>query len=314
MKYCVLFIGLLIDNPLYSSEVDSFRLRFTPLEDSLPVLNAKANEMLQIALSEANTGHVVCSERRLYSRLRRQFRNHIFDQFNRWIIKDDQVPKIETSIRESIYRDFNIFQSPIQGGWARVVNDPTGSILNVGGIRIGNDKFEHFMGSGFKYFRNYYQRQRSLEHTLNIGWRAETGAMGAMMTGVMSYGDMMANFQGMRFWNHMLQQNDDIFGDNLGPYITCLDNQWTQVKQIDFAPYLNVAFDEGINCSKFRTQAMTDSVLYRISEYEKIDTEGRSYSCPLDADALNAVYEKFSPISAWLINLDGHQAMKDSGL
>jgi hypothetical protein len=298
-------------NPLYSSEVDSFRLRFAPLEDSLPILNAKANEMLQIALNEANDSRSVCSERRLYSRLRRQFRNHVFDQFNRWIINDDQVPKIKTSITQSIYRDFNVFQSPIQGGWARVVNDPTGSILNVNGYRIGNDKFEHFMGSGFKYFKNYYKDKNSLEDTLQIGWRAETGVMGAIMTGVMSYADMMANFQGMRFWNHMLQQHEDIFGMNLGPYIVCEKDQWVQVKALNFAPYLNIALDEANNCSKFRTQAMTDSVLFRLSEYEKQDPDGRSYQCPQDPQALESVYQEFETIAPWLINLDGIDSMKE---
>lgn len=264
--------------------------------------------MLLIALDEANEKSS-CSERKLYSRLRRQFRNHVFDQFNRWIIKDDSIPKIKTPIEQTIYRDFNVFQSPIQGGWARVVSDPTGSILNVAGFRIGNDKFEHFMGSGFRYFKSYYLNQKSLEETLDIGWRAETGAMGAIMTGVMSYADMMANFQGMRFWNHMLQQHDDVFGLNLGPYIICQNHQWVQVKPIDFKPYLNVAMDEGINCSKFRTAKMTESVLFRLKEYEKQDPQGTSYACPLDSQALEEVYREFGPVAPSLINLDGHQPM-----
>lgn len=40
-------------------------------------------------------------------------------------------------------------------------------------------------------------------------------------TGVFSYGDLSAEFNGMRFWNHMLQLRDDILGSeqNLAPIL-----------------------------------------------------------------------------------------------
>lgn len=290
-----------------AAEVDSFRLRYKDLPDSLSLINKKANQLMKVAISEANQSRFAsaCSEKRLYRKLRSKFRNHYLDEFSKWLIKTDELAKIHTTIGQSIYRDFSPLQSPIQGAWARVANDPTAAALNVKGYRIGTDKFEHFMGTGFNYFKTYVLEGKPIEEALDIGWRAETGIMGGIMTGVMAYGDLVANFQGMRFWNHVLQSSEDVFGKNIGPYIVCEKDQWTQVKKIDFSDYIDAGFDEGINCSKMRTQKMTRLVQSRLKEYQDQDPENRSYDCPVDQSKLNELVENYGPLVPWLINIDG---------
>ena len=290
-----------------AAEVDSFRLRYQELPDSLLLLNKKANELMVEAVREANKTHfnAACSEKRLYKKLRSKFRNHYLDKFSKWIINTDQLAKIETKIGQSIYRDFSPLQSPIQGAWARVANDPTAAALNVNGHRIGTDKFEHFMGSGFNYFKTYVLEGKPLEEALNIGWKAETGIMGGFMTGVMAYGDLVANFQGMRFWNHVLQTSEDVLGKNEGPYIVCEKDQWTQIKKIDFSVYIDAGFDEGINCSKMRTQKMTRLVQNRLKEYQAKDPQNRSFDCPIDQRKLDELVDHYGELTPWLINEKG---------
>lgn len=292
-----------------ASEVDTFRNRFEPIENSLPQLNSVFNRMFTEALEEANE-KAGCQQKRLYKQLRKRFRNHVFDEFNKWLYTTDDVDRIATSVRESIYQDFDVFQSPIQGGYARIIKDPTGVILNVAGKRIGNDKFEHMMGSGYKYFQSFYLEGNPLEDALKIGWRAETGMMGAFMTGVMSYADMVANFQGMRFWNHVLQKNRDILNEDLGPYVECVDEQWQQVKAVDLGHYVDDAQDESINCSLLRTPKMLRSVLKRVHQYQEEDSEGRSYTCPMFPEKLEKMKDKYQEWLPWLINGDGHKSMK----
>lgn len=103
-------------------------------------------------------------------------------------------------------------------------------------------------------------KKNSIESTLAIGQQAENGILGAYTTGVMSYGDMVAEFNGMRFWNHVLAKKADILGVNLGPYVKCENNNWIKIKPIDFSDYVDDAWDEGINCSKFRTDKMLTMV------------------------------------------------------
>lgn len=294
-----------------ASEVDSFNQRFEPLADATVTLNNVANEMLKDALEKANQRQNGCHERTLYRELRRKFRNHVTDEFNTWLYQTDEVEVIRTPVEEGIYRDFNFFQSPIQGGWARIVRDPTGVILNVNGVRVGNDKFEHMMGSGYNYFRTYHQRGRPIESALAIGWRAETRFMGAFMTGVMAYGDLVANFQGMRFWNDMLGQHNDILGENQEPHIRCENDKWVAHRAIDFTRYIDHAFDEAINCSKFRTPKMLQDVKNRLQEYQDDDPLNRPFTCPMDPEKLREAKQPYLPWKEWLINTAGMQAMQE---
>lgn len=298
-------------SPIGASEVDTFNQRFVPLEDSLEILDEKLNTLFVEALSESNQ-KAGCDEKRLYRKLRDRFQNHVFDIFNKWLIDNIHlVDHIRTPVEQTIYKDFNIFQSPIQGGFARIFRDPTGKVLNVNGKRVGNDKFEHMMGSGFKYFKKHYLKGNPIEDSLNIGWRAETGMLGALMTGVMSYADMVANFQGMRFWNHMLQQHNDVFGENIGPYVVCQNNQWKKAKSITLATYVDDAMDESINCSRFRTPKMVIDVKNRLKDYQAHDKQNRSYRCPMFPEKLEAMTQKYSPWLEWMINTDGHASMKE---
>lgn len=295
----------------WASEVDTFNHRFEPLEDSLERLDKKLNTLFLEALSAANE-KAGCDESRLYRQLRKKFKNHVFDEFNKWLLDNIHLfDHIRTPVERTIYKDFNFFQSPIQGGFARIIRDPTGKILNVNGKRVGNDKFEHMMGSGYRYFKKHYLKGNPIEDSLNIGWKAETGMLGALMTGVMSYGDLVANFQGMRFWNHMLQQHDDVFGENIGPYIVCQNHQWKKAKSITLATYVDDAMDESINCSRFRTPKMVIDVKNRLKDYQARDQQNRSYSCPMFPEKLEAMTKKYSPWLEWMINTDGHASMKE---
>jgi hypothetical protein len=281
----------------YASEVDSFNGRYGQLPDSLDVLNNKANELFQGALAKANK-RGKCKDKRLYRKLRKVFNNHYLGSFTKFVIKSDQVKRIVTPVTESIYRDFDAF---IPGFFARHVQDPSGDLLKVGGHFIGTDKFEHFSGSGYKYFKSYYLDKKPLKEVLNIGWKAETGYLGAVTTGVMSYADMAANFTGMRFWNHIQQKFDDVLGAkyNIGPYVVCRDNKWEQVKAINWTDYIDDAFDEGTNCNKYRTRSMREQVDYHVIELEK---DGNQYECPIVKNSLAPLREKYGVLSDSLLN------------
>jgi hypothetical protein len=313
-----------------SSEIDSFHGRFTELKDSTEPLNIKTNALFKNAIKRANekeaklanrhgrrrnneendenTEPVFCSERILYKSMRKNFRNHYTGKLNPWIIKSDKIDKVVVPVEESIYQDFRWFEAYVPGLFARLFKDPSAMLLRVGDILVGNDKFEHFMGSGFEYFDTHYLQKKDIKEALKIGWKAETGLLGANTTGVMAYADMFANFTGMRFWNHVLAKNTDILGpekeNNPGPYIKCVDKKWVQVKEMNWTNYIQHAMDEGINCSKFKNQVMTDAVLSRLGllEYQFY----KSYQCPMRPNELANAAVKYEKWKVYLINTDGH--------
>ncbi|MCO4794903.1 MAG: hypothetical protein KC493_14380 [Bacteriovoracaceae bacterium] len=294
-----------------ASEVDSFHKRYTPISDSLEPMNKKTNEFLEDALNMANEKDKGCSKKVLYKSMRKFFRNHYFGKLNPWLLESDEIDKIVVGVKDSIYRDFKWYQALVPGLLGRI-NDPSGKLVKMGEFMVGTDKFEHFLGSGYMYFNKYYLKNKDLKDAFMIGWKSETGYMGAMTTGVMAYADMVANFNGMRFWNHVLAENEDVMGSeekyNHGPYVACDNNKWVKVKDIDWIKYIDHAWDEGINCSKFRTKKMTKSVKKYIRTLEL--KEERRFTCPIYPKKLEVVTKKYTKFLKWLINNEGHKSIK----
>ncbi len=169
---------------------------------------------------------------------------------------------------------------------------------------MGTDKFEHFMGSGLRYFKKYYLGNKNIQEVLAMGKDLEDGMMGTITTGVFSYADLSANFNGMRFWNHLLQKNDDILGENLGPYLECQNEKWVQVKDFNWLDYVDQSFDEAINCNKYRNASLMEKVKKRIHLIEK--KENVTLPCPLDPEKLETLREKYPPkFYDELINTEG---------
>ncbi len=305
---CTLSATLLISQ-IGAAEVDSFTYRLLPLKDSLATINTKTNAYLKKAIEEANDTKKVCNEKRLYKKMRGYFNNQYRGDLGKELVETQGIDAHWITIEDSIYQDFTWYQSPVQGLWGRIAKDPTAALINVDGHLIGTDKFEHFMGSGYNYFNTYYLKKKDIREALDIGWSAETGMMGSWMTGVMSHGDLVANFNGMRFWNHVLLKNDDILGAqyNLGPYVECIDDQWVITKEIDWANYIDEAFDEGQNCSNYSNETMLALVESQISA--RAEHFGIDLKCPMNRAAIEPLLEKYGVFADELLNIDGQSVV-----
>ncbi len=296
----------------FSAEVDQFTNRNEPLKDSSQLLNAKANEYVQKALSELNLKSSGCnsleSEKNLYKELRKYFSNHTKGELTIYALKSDDIEKRKLKIQDSVFRDWTIFDGYLLGKPSANNSDlALGPLLRMNDVVIGTDKLEHLFGRGFSYFNNHYLKGKSLKRTIKSGVFGEKTIYGGnkLATGVFSYADLSANFNGMRFWNHMLQKKDDVLGDNFGPYIVCQNGlKWEQVKDIDFTHYFDASHDEAINCSKFPTKKTAEkygNVVKNLGESNKhfVGIAG----CPIDPNALSAMKEKYGEFSKYILNL-----------
>ncbi|MBT3586973.1 MAG: hypothetical protein HN509_18825 [Halobacteriovoraceae bacterium] len=313
-------LALLFSSVSYSAEVDSFTGRYSKVSDSLPLINERTNNYLELSVRLANdrlpsikqngkkfrTCQAPKATGNFYKTMRDFFTNQYLGELAKFIVKSDKIERIKTSFVDSIYQDFTTREAPVQGFYARYIFDPTATVVRMGDYIVGSDKFEHFMGSGFRYFKNFYLSKKGLESALRIGYKAETGLLGRKTTGVMAWGDLAANFNGMRFWNHVLQQNDDLIGENLGPYVECVNHRWQLVKKINWSNYIDAAFDEGMNCSYFPNQIMLDKVLSRIEILQKADTQKRRYHCPVDPAKIKEARSRYGHYSKYLINPGAH--------
>ncbi len=112
------------------------------------------------------------------------------------------------------------------------------------------------------------------------------------MSGVKSYGDMVANFEGLKFWSSLTGNGLD---GRQPPYLSCSHGHWFQGRFMDMAEYVNEGMDEGINCSQYQDEEMAGTIRARLRELE--NRNGILLTCPVVPEAcqdLQTFYGKYA--------------------
>ena len=248
-----------------AAEADHYTLREGQIADITAEVNKLANEGLGRAIEDLNVAGGCDdsrkSEEQLYDRLTDIFSNHKKGQLVNTILSGD-IPRTIIPLKESIYSEWSIWNGFLLGRKG-AAKSPLAlfPLIKIGDTVVGVDKLEHMFGMGLRYFKKHHLEERPLVSVLKGGIFSEKTFLGGNMlaTGVFSYADLSANFNGMRFWNHMLQKRDDVLGaqHNAGPYLVCREGKWAKnaERPIDFRTYVDASMQESMNCSKFATSA-----------------------------------------------------------
>lgn len=290
----------------FASEVDQFTYRGQSLNDSSELLNKKSNAAVKAALKIANANGNGCEEKELYRALTLYFNNHVQGKLTKDVLTDDNITKRTIELQDSVYQDWTMWDGIGMGSKSLSKKAVTMSgEIRVGDHFIGVDKLEHMWGQGYAYFTNNYLKDKGEIKTVKIGAGKEKIILGGNKfgNGVFSYGDLSANFNGMRFWNHMLLKHDDVLGAdrNIGPYIACTNDKWSQVEEIDFKNYIDDSMDEGINCSKFPTEKTAEKFTDRLKQMGQ--------ACPADIQKRDDMIVKYRQMAKWMVNERGNEAV-----
>ena len=301
------------------AEADHYTYRVSDkpviLKDASKQLSASAREFLSKKLKEINSKSNCnnVSEKELYGELQEIFANHSKGKLVKDVLYTDKYPVIKIPLNESIYKPWSLLNGFLLGR-KKAAESPLAlaPLIKVGDVVVGTDKLEHLFGMGFQYFDRHYLRGHDLKRVLKRGIFFEKTILGGniLATGVFAYADLAANFNGMRFWNHMLQKRDDVLGKehNIGPYLKCSEGKFEQIKEIDFSIYLDLGSDESVNCSKFASK----KGLEKYNEY----LASVNMTCPRRPSFLEDLRMKYDiptqgdrknrPLSHWILNLDGN--------
>lgn len=294
----------------FSAEADNFTAHSLVVNDVSEPINALANGYLKSAVAkvnaEGNCDAGTKSEEALYSELKHYFNNHSKGELVKKILYTEEFSKNALPLNESVYQEW----SPLNGyllGRKKAANSPLAlsPLIKIGDQIVGVDKLEHMFGMGHVYFSAHYSKDKSITKVLKSGILKEKTYLGGniLATGVFSYSDLSANFNGMRFWNHMLLKHDDILGaeQNLGPYISCQNSKWKveEKNPVDLRNYIDASMDESINCSKFASKAGTKKFKAAISKL--------GLGCPVDPAKFSEMKEKYKAfnIQHFILNDDG---------
>lgn len=275
LQYWIRALGLLAGfyaAPLTAAEVDQYsRPEGEPvtLADSAVTLDAEVNRLLQAAVDHANSRVMQqhaktgarwiqprCDEERLYTSLADALAGSVVGQVESFAEEDPQLSRRRVTLEQSIYRDFPWQYSP-----TLVLTERVAAVINVNGVEMGTDKLGHFFTEGYSYFLATEKLTRPIESGLLFGEWSESVYFGAQTTGVFSYADLTANFQGLRFWNRVLaRQTDPLSNRVASPYVQCKNERWTLQQTFHWQDYVDNGWNESINCPLFRSEELLSAI------------------------------------------------------
>jgi hypothetical protein len=244
MRAVVLLVALLAGLPASALECDQYYAWNRTIADATEAINAKVNLDIADALAEVNARadrdtmscHAV--EKRIVDR----FIYLIFLKPETWATNTSLVDRVpQTPGEELTFRKAYVYgrTSPIDIiRWM-----PPSPTIEVAGVRLGTDKLSHLFSEGLWYHRWYRAfRERGLDDEAALkkavlrGVMTERTILGGTSSGVLSLGDLEANYSGMRFYNG--------FCDAPEPNLTLGPGGWTVVRPFDLALFVSPEWDE----------------------------------------------------------------------
>lgn len=231
---------------LWSGEVDHYLSWGHPLSDSAPVLNQKMNRMLKDGIESLPSD---CSCEYAASTLLSQFGVKLNSDLEQWIKGSNSLdlykPNLDEALENSIFRIASNSSTldPFEKTSLAIQLD---EIINIDGIYFGIDKLSHFTGSGYLYYQSYlvfkdHPDVHAEEMAIWFGILGEKSIIGRIASGVFSYADLEANYQGLLFGRRMCEGKD--------PLLTKSARGWELIRPFDIRNYVNPLWDESYNPS-----------------------------------------------------------------
>jgi hypothetical protein len=237
MRFIIFVATFLLMKDASALETDNYLVWKRDLQDSSAVIN----EYFQKNLEEVRRENLSCSA--LIKKVAHRFRsflvhdNPVENYLFKTLDKNAIFPRTLFFVEESIYRDPYLFYIP-QFGLA-----PN---IQVNGYYFGTDKLSHFAWVGYLYYK-----ARNLEKAIEYGIQDEKTLHGYWASGVFSYADLEANYQGYLFYSSLCDKS----------------------QAFDIRRYVNGNWDESYNLS------------YRIeANWKKVAPVLREEYCPMRTD------------------------------
>jgi hypothetical protein len=249
-----LTLGLNLHGSVQGYETDQFTHRLQVIDDSKQVLNEKVNAAIADVIADWRWKH---NEYKFaYEIYRRVGGLHWVDRLERWAMNSDEVAKIKLPKRGSIYHHHPFWATRVAFLFG------IGDTLKVDGTLIGTDKFGHFFSQGLKFYRRfkrYESEAKAAEHSAFT----ERAIFGQMTTGSYSNADLVANYEGHRFYRSLFESN--IVGGKPA-ILRWTGSQWQQQRPFDWSDHINDFWDEALNINHY-DRLLAPHIIPRIQSF-----------------------------------------------
>ena len=225
-------------------ETDQFSNRMQVITDSASIMNQKVT----LAIADTITNlHGPRNDMKVVNGIYYKIGGkHWVDKLERFAMESDQVARLDHPEDDSIY-----YGHPI---WATRVAFFFGvdETILVNNVLVGTDKFGHFLSQGRKFYKRWLKvrnEARAAEHSAYT----ERAIFGQMTTGSYSNADLVANYEGYRFYRSLFE--DNIIG-NKPAILAWKQDHWVMQRPFDWADHVNDYWDEALNINHY------DGLLY----------------------------------------------------
>jgi len=300
MKKIFLILAILNSN-VFSSENDSLTNRYELKSNALSYINSHINEQLSLAAVMATKKDSTCQSKTILKMSKKLFvagirGAFIFSPMQRLLESEiDGLDITHIKMNKSIYKYVKKSHAPVLKLFSL---SPT---IRINNMIIGSDKFSHFFNLGWEYYSKM-KKGSSLFEVLSYSKNLEERFWGGPTTGVISHADLMANFQGLRFFGHLSGKGlDPLTGrDNFeSKYYSCEDGNWKRSREFSILEYFGYELDEGVNCNSYHSNKIERAINLSIKELEN---DGNSYSCPVLIDECSVISQKYDGLSEYLLS------------
>lgn len=286
-------------------EVDSFTHRDRSIPDAIDLVDDFVNDKVNEAIKEANKIDHLYGRSCSYRTLRRKVKKKLVAGVRGLFISSPLQTYIDknrigadylirTKKQESIYRYIPLIYKPF------LKLTPYSPLLKVDDALIGSDKFSHFFNIGYLYYRRLEHGFNTRE-ILKYGRSSEKIMWGGFFNGIISNGDLVANFNGLRFFQHLFGKGIDPLTKedlNSNGYIKCIDNEYQLSRRIELSHFIDDGMDEGINCSDYTSKLMRKKIVKGLNKVNA--------TCPMEPDRCADLGRQFNEYKSYLISKSCH--------
>jgi hypothetical protein len=283
--------ALILSSPTGAYETDQFYNRSQPIADSTEVLNRKVNEtLIEIAADWRKGNDQKAFVNAVYHKLGG---HHWVDKLERWAMKSPDVDKLETPRYDSIYAGLPIWATRTTFLFG------IGATIRINDQLIGSDKIGHFFSQGRKYYRRYL-KSGSEEKAARQSAFTERAIFGSSTTGSYSNADLVANYEGHRFYRSLFE--DDVVPGKAA-ILRWADDGWLIQRHFDWADHVNEYWDEALNVNRY------DDLIYKSMRERMIDLCPQYWENPSlytieNEEPLKVRYAHLQLHDSWHLRLD----------
>lgn len=295
---------------LMASEIDSYTHRSKMfVRDSNSFINKDINARLVGSVAELNEEGINCPGSRqdddadeVYDIVKDNI-SSTFIGHSIAVRYEESLPdnkKIFTEWEDSIYRDTTLWQ-----GISLKIKGIL-STMKVDGNIIGVDKMGHFFVEGWSFYKRAYLKYDDIRIDKAIKWGqgTERTYFGMTTTGIYSNADLMANFNGMRFWNQLLGFQKDPLRKFKEPILTCKNSKWKLNTKFNFEEYIDAGMDEGVNCNYYDSETIEGHVTSKIRDsfwFKNLFSSNFDF-CPVRKSKCEGLATKYGDYSSQLLH------------